>query len=82
MPVTEQDGSAAPAAAPRTRAAAFLRCVCDGARLMVGVPSYDAYAEHMRRTHPDKPVMTYAEFFRDRQAARYGGGGGGGLRCC
>ena len=49
---------------------------------MVGVPSYDAYAEHMRRAHPDKPAMTYAEFFRDRQAARYGGGGGGGLRCC
>jgi uncharacterized short protein YbdD (DUF466 family) len=48
---------------------------------MVGVPSYDAYAEHMRRTHPDRPAMTYAEFFRERQNARYGGGGGG-LRCC
>lgn len=67
-------------AAPRTRAAAFLHCVCDGARLMVGVPSYETYAEHMRRAHPDKPAMTYAEFFRDRQNARYGGGGG--LRCC
>ena len=68
-------------AAPRTRAAAFLHCVCDGARLMVGVPSYETYAEHMRRAHPDKPAMTYAGFFRDRQNARYGGGGGG-LRCC
>jgi uncharacterized short protein YbdD (DUF466 family) len=25
--------------------------------------------------------MTQAEFFRNREAARYGGGGGG-LRCC
>ncbi len=82
-PVPGGDGTATPpAAAPRAaRAAAFLRCVCDGARLMVGVPSYDAYAEHMRRTHPDRPAMTYAEFFRERQNARYGGGGGG-LRCC
>lgn len=76
------EGGETAGSAPRARVAAFMRCVCDGARLMVGVPSYEAYAEHMRRTHPDKPVMTYAEFFRDRQAARYGGGGGGGLRCC
>jgi uncharacterized short protein YbdD (DUF466 family) len=81
MPVTGQDGTAVPAG-PRARAATLLRCLCDGARLMVGVPSYDVYVEHMRRNHPDKPVMTYAEFFRDRQAARYGGGSGGGLRCC
>lgn len=83
MPVTGKSGTAAPVA-PRARVSAFLRCVCDGARLMVGVPSYDAYVEHMGRSHPGKPVMTYAEFFRDRQDARYGGGGGGGggLRCC
>jgi uncharacterized short protein YbdD (DUF466 family) len=81
VPVTVEDETAAPVA-PRARVSAFLRCVCDGARLMVGVPSYEAYVEHMRRAHPDKPAMTYAEFFRDRQDARYGGGGGGGLRCC
>ena len=49
---------------------------------MVGVPDYDVYAEHMRRTHPDKPVMTYPEFFRERQSARYGEGSRGGFRCC
>jgi uncharacterized short protein YbdD (DUF466 family) len=65
----------------RARFAALMRCVCDGARLMVGVPSYDAYVEHMRRSHPAAPVMTYAEFFRARQDARYGTGGSG-LRCC
>ncbi|WP_346728394.1 YbdD/YjiX family protein [Corallococcus exiguus] len=33
----------------------------------------------MRRHHPDRPVMTYAEFFNDRLQARYRAGGG---RCC
>lgn len=60
---------------------AWLRCLCDTARLMVGQPSYEAYVEHAKRLHPDRPVMTRAEFFRNREAARYGGGGGG-LRCC
>ena len=58
----------------------FARCVCDGARLMVGQPSYETYLEHMAATHPDRPPMSRAEFFRDRQQARYGGGGG--MRCC
>ncbi|RKG58889.1 DUF466 domain-containing protein [Corallococcus sp. AB011P] len=49
------------------------------ARLMIGVPDYDTYVAHMRRHHPDRPVMTYAEFFNDRLQARYRGGGG---RCC
>jgi uncharacterized short protein YbdD (DUF466 family) len=34
----------------------------------------------MRQTHPERPVMTYEEFFRDRQNARYGAKGG--VRCC
>lgn len=48
-------------------------------RLMVGVPEYSAYAAHMRERHPDQAVMTQEEFFRERQAARYGGKVG---RCC
>ncbi|PLO26768.1 hypothetical protein CWN45_27690, partial [Klebsiella pneumoniae] len=28
--------------------------------------------------HPDQPYMTYEEFFRERQQARYGGDGKGG----
>ena len=66
--------------APRLRR--FLACLCDGARLMVGVPNYDAYVAHMARLHPDKPVMDRAAFVRNRQEARFGGTGGGGLRCC
>jgi len=52
------------------------------ARLMVGVPDYDTYVQHMRLTHPELPVMTYEEFFRERQEARYGGADGRPGRCC
>ena len=41
------------------------------ARLMVGVPDYDTYVAHRRAHHPDEPVMSYTEFFRERQNARY-----------
>ncbi|WP_309997572.1 YbdD/YjiX family protein [Caulobacter segnis] len=58
------------------------RCVCESARLMVGVPNYDAYVAHMTKTHPGQPPMSYEAFFRERQDARYGGGGKGGFRCC
>lgn len=49
---------------------------------MVGVPSYETYAEHMAAKHPDRAAMTPVEFFRDRQGARFGEGGRGGFRCC
>ena len=58
------------------------RCVCQGARLMVGVPDYDTYCKHMQSTHPGTPAMSYPEFFRERQIARYGGDGRNGFRCC
>ncbi len=51
------------------------------ARLMVGLPNYDTYVAHQRREHPDRPVMDYEAFFRERQQARYGGNGRVG-RCC
>ncbi len=50
------------------------------AKLMIGMPDYDNYVEHMRVNHPDQTPMTYEEFFRERQDARYGGKGG--ARCC
>ncbi|MDR0806258.1 MAG: YbdD/YjiX family protein [Enterobacteriaceae bacterium] len=49
------------------------------ARLMIGIPDYENYVQHMQRTHPDQKVMTYEEFFRERQQARYGKGNG---PCC
>jgi len=41
------------------------------ARLMIGVPDYETYVAHRRANHPDQPIMTYVEFFRERQQARY-----------
>lgn len=60
--------------------AGLWRGLADTGRLMVGVPSYRTYVEHMTAAHPDQPVMSEAAFFRDRQQARYGGRNGG--RCC
>ncbi|KAB2966248.1 YbdD/YjiX family protein [Zoogloea sp.] len=52
------------------------------ARLMVGMPDYDNYVQHMHLNHPEKPVMSHQEFFRERQEARYGGADGRPGRCC
>lgn len=49
------------------------------AKMMVGQPDYEAYVQHMRLTHPERTPMTYEEFFRERENARYGGGSG---KCC
>lgn len=50
------------------------------ARLMVGVPDYETYVRHRQTCHPDEPVMTYEEFYRNRVQARYGAGKI--QRCC
>jgi uncharacterized short protein YbdD (DUF466 family) len=52
------------------------------ARLMVGVPDYEAYVAHQRSVHPGEPVMSYEAFFRECQASRYGEGSGKINRCC
>ena len=65
---------------PRTdRLRALWRGVVQTARLIVGVPDYDLYVAHMRRTHPDLAPMTREAFFADRLQARYGRGAN---RCC
>ena len=58
-----------------------MRYAAQSLRLMVGVPEYSTYVAHMQEKHPDKPVMAYQEFFRERQEARYGGNGKI-TRCC
>jgi len=52
------------------------------ARLMVGVPDYETYVAHRRQSHPGEPIMSYEDFFRERQASRYGEGRGKINRCC
>ena len=62
------------------------RFVCEmvvkTARLMVGVPDYETYVAHRQINHPSQPIMTYAEFFRERQEARYAVGKGRFRVCC
>jgi uncharacterized short protein YbdD (DUF466 family) len=57
------------------------RYLAQGLRLMVGVPDYGNYVQHMAANHPGQPPMSYEVFFRERQAARYGGAGRVG-KCC
>jgi uncharacterized short protein YbdD (DUF466 family) len=52
------------------------------ARLMVGVPDYDTYVQHRQVNHPSLPIMTYEEFFVERQEARYAVGKGRFRGCC
>jgi uncharacterized short protein YbdD (DUF466 family) len=62
------------------RIAQVWRWAVQTARLMIGIPDYDTYVAHRRTHHPGEPVMSYPEFFRERQQARYGGEGG--IRGC
>ncbi len=48
-------------------------------RQIIGVPDYENYLAHLRAHHPGRALPTYAEFFNERQQARYKNGGG---RCC
>jgi uncharacterized short protein YbdD (DUF466 family) len=52
------------------------------ARLMVGVPDYDAYLAHRRTEHPCEPAMTRTEFVAERTERRFGGGADRIGRCC
>lgn len=65
-----------------SRLSSLYRQVCNTARLMVGVPDYEAYVAHREAHHPREPVMSYAEFFRERQDSRYGAKDGKVSRCC
>ncbi|WP_245944186.1 MULTISPECIES: KCU-star family selenoprotein [Helicobacter] len=42
--------------------------------LLVGMPSYDKYVEHMRQNHPDKIPKSQREFFKEAMEAKYGAG--------
>jgi len=72
------DPTDAPASA-LTLASTFWQRAVQGARLMVGVPDYDAYVAHLREHHPDVRPLTRGDFFRAAQKARFGGRQG---KCC
>ncbi len=48
-------------------------------RRLAGMPDYEAYLEHCRTRHPDRPVESEAEFYRQYLRARYADGP---TRCC
>ena len=52
------------------------------ARLMIGVPDYETYVQHRRANHPGQPIMSYEEFFVERQEARYAVSKGRFRGCC
>jgi uncharacterized short protein YbdD (DUF466 family) len=66
----------------RTRARLVCEMAVQTARLMVGIPDYDTYVAHRQVNHPNTPIMTYKEFFRERQEARYAVGKGRFRGCC
>ncbi len=50
-------------------------------RLMVGVPDYQNYLEHMRKHHPDLEAMDAKTFYRYCVDARYPSAKGGLKKC-
>ena len=58
-----------------TRGPSFLSLL----RRIVGMPDYAAHVEHLRRSHPDRPVPSERQFFDDFVRTRYGDGP---TRCC
>ena len=65
-----------------TRLRQFAPRIVQTARLMCGIPDYDTYVQHRRTMHPREPIMTYEEFFRERQDARYAVAKGRFKGCC
>jgi uncharacterized short protein YbdD (DUF466 family) len=65
-----------------TRARFVCEMVAKTARLMVGMPDYQTYVQHRQTNHPGQLIMTYEEFFRERQTARYAVSKGRFRGCC
>ena len=55
------------------------RYMARGVRQQLIGADYGAYLAHMGRTHPDQAPLSYEDFFRERQEARYSSRTG---RCC
>ena len=68
--------------APMTKVRIAWSLAVQTGRLMVGVPDYDTYVAHRKLRHPGEPIMTYVEFFRERQNARYAVEKGRFKGCC
>ena len=58
----------------------WMKLVKQALALMIGVPDYPAYVKHHQTHHPDEHMMSYEEFFIERQRSRYSSKKPG--RCC
>lgn len=56
----------------------FWKRCCQSARLMVGIPDYEKYLDHMKEAHPNHPVMTKQEFYKRAIEMRYPSSNNGG----
>jgi len=56
-----------------------VRYLCSACRQVFGMPDYERYLTHAAARHPDLPVMTRGDFFRQAIERKYGQGG---ARCC
>ena len=57
----------------------FGRRAGETARLMLGVPAYEAYVAHFAAAHPAQAPMSRDAFYIERQQAKYGDSR---FRCC
>lgn len=64
-----------------TRLLTLIKRLQQSFRLMVGVPDYPTYLDHMREHHPDLEPMDEKTFFRYCVDARYPSNGGTMKRC-
>ena len=48
-------------------------------RRIIGVPDYERYVAHVRRCHPEQPLLSRDDFSRDQLTRRYETPGN---RCC
>lgn len=62
-----------------TRIGVAWRWATRTARLMIGLPDYEAYVAHVLARHPGREPMAREAFFSERLQARYGKGSS---RCC
>lgn len=50
--------------------------------LLVGMPCYETYMEHMKTRHSGEPIKSRKEFYQQALDDRYNAKGGKVTRCC
>jgi uncharacterized short protein YbdD (DUF466 family) len=62
------------------RTGTFLRVTAPSfLRRIAGMPDYAAYTDHLRRCHPESPVLSERTFYQEFVKSRYEDGP---TRCC